>query len=264
MISWDPRALGRQLGRGFKDGLRGLSASVDALVFPWCCTICEREGELREPFCEECRGELLAISSSAAAKACPRCAMPVGPHANLRGGCSECRGRSLAFDAVVAFAPYEDDVRELCLRLKHERNAWLAAWLGRLLLEARAAAFADLGVPADSWLVPVPLHRWRQWRRGYNQADALARGLAGPLGFSVHGTLGRTVATDRLAGLSTTDRMNAMRGVFRARGRRGLKGRTVLLVDDVLTTGATAGAAARALKQAGAERVIVVVMGRTL
>jgi ComF family protein len=170
----------------------------------------------------------------------------------------------LGFDSAVAFAPYEGAVRELCLRLKHERNAWLAPWLSQLLVESRGEAFQELRLPADTWLVPVPLHRWRKWRRGYNQAEALAQGLTRRLGFCVRGVLQRTVATDRLAELSTTDRMNAMRGAFRARARRSLKGRTILLVDDVLTTGATSGAAARALKQAGAERVVVVVMGRTL
>jgi ComF family protein len=264
MISWDPRGIGRRVSGGFRDGLHGLGNSFNALLFPWCCPICEREGELREPFCGECRAELLAQSAMAAAKACPRCAMPVGPHADLRGGCSECRGRSLGFDAAVAFAPYEGAVRGLCLRLKLERNAWLAPWMGRLMVEARGGAFAELGLPADTWLTPVPLHRWRQWLRGYNQTEALAHGLSKGLQYSVHGALRRRVATDRLADLSTTDRMNAMRGVFRARGRRGLKGRTVLLVDDVLTTGATSGAAARALKQAGAERVVLVVFGRTL
>jgi ComF family protein len=264
MILWDMKRLGHRVKGGFRDALHGLRDSVDALLFPWCCPLCEREGELRGPFCKGCRDELLATSATAAAKACPRCAMPVGPHADLRGGCSECRGQPLGFDAAVAFAPYEGAVRELCLHLKQERNAWLAPWLGRLLVEARRDAFTRLNLPTDTWLTPVPLHRWRQWRRGYNQAEALAQGIGRGLGFSVRNALRRKVATDRLADSSKTERMHAMRGAFDARWRPGLRGRTVLLVDDVLTSGATSGAAARALTKAGAKRVVVVVVGRTL
>ena len=86
-------------------------------------------------------------------------ALPIGPYADLRRGCAECRGRSLGFDAALALAPYAESLRDLCLRLKHERNAWLAPWLGNLLAEARQSEFARL--PRDTWIVPVPLH----WRR---------------------------------------------------------------------------------------------------
>jgi ComF family protein len=273
MISKDLSGLGRMVSGGIAGGVREVARAVDALVFPWCCPLCERDGGTGEPFCFDCRRDLVATSVSAGERACPRCAMPVGPYPDLRGGCSECRGRSTGFDAAVAFGPYEGAVRELCLRMKREREAWLATWLARLMVETRGAAIRELDLPADTWLVPVPLHRWRQWRRGYNQAEALARGLSGGLGFGVRNLLRRSVATDRLADLSATDRINAMRGVFRVRSWGygfcvgsgvSLKGRTVLLVDDVLTTGATSGAAARALKQAGAGRVVVIVVGRTL
>jgi ComF family protein len=152
-------------------------------------------------------------------------------------------------------------LRELCLRLKHEQNAWLAPWLCDLWVEARREAIG--GLPADAWIVPVPLHWWRHWWRGYNQAEALARGLARRLDRPLKRLLRRTVATEKLAGLSATERVRAMRRAFRARHTPGLAGRTVLLVDDVLTTGATCGAAARALRRAGAARVIVVVIART-
>src|SRR5262249_30266537 len=136
------------------------------------------------PFCASCRKDLLDGSAAAAAAACPRCALPVGPFADLRAGCAACRGRSLGFDASLALGPYEGALRELCLRLKHERNAWLAPWLSDLLVEARDKVVAHL--PADAWIVPVPLHWWRHWRRGYNQAEALALGLGRRLNLPVH------------------------------------------------------------------------------
>jgi ComF family protein len=237
---------------------RGLVRALDALVFPWSCALCGIEG-LTEPFCGTCRDELLAHSLAAAA-ACPRCAARVGPFADLRGGCAVCRGRSLGFDAAIAFGSYDGQIRELCLRLKHEQNAWLVPWLSRLLVQSRRDALDRFA--SDAWIVPVPLHRWRQWGRGYNQAEALAQGLARELGLRVRRALRRTVATPKLAELGPTQRDELMRGAFRARAAPALNGRTVLLVDDVLTTGATCGDAARALKRAGAARVVVVVIAR--
>ncbi len=240
--------------------LEAAGRAVDALVFPWSCAVCGLEGQ-GGAFCPACREELMDRAAKAAASVCPRCALPAGPYADFRRGCAACRGRSLGFDAAVAMGPYEGTLRDLCLRLKHERDAWLAPGLCELWAEARAEAIDAL--PADAWIVPVPLHWWRHWRRGYNQAEALALGLARRLNRPVRRPLRRVVATDKLAGLSRTERMRLMRKVFRARRNAGLKGRTILLVDDVLTTGATCGAAARALKQAGAKRVIVAVVART-
>ena len=172
-----------------------------------------------------------------------------------------CRDRSLGFDAALALGPYNGDIQDLCLRLKHESNAWLAPWLVDLFVEARRDAISHL--PRDAWIVPVPLHWWRRWRRGYNQAEALAHGLARRLNLPVHQPLRRVVATERLAHKGRTARAEIMHGAFRARPNRRLVGRTVLLIDDVLTTGATCGDAARALKKAGAARVVVVVIART-
>jgi len=147
------------------------------------------------------------------------------------------------------------------LQLKHEENAWLAPWLTDLLVEAKREAIAQL--PSDAWVVPVPLHWWRELQRGYNQSEALAGGLARHLGLPVRKPLRRALATHRLAAMGSTERREVMRSAFRVRHYARLSGRTVLLVDDVLTTGATCGAAARALKQAGAARVVAIVIGRT-
>jgi ComF family protein len=186
--------------------------------------------------------------------------MPVGPFGDSKEGCADCRGRSLGFDQAFALGPYEGAIRALCLQLKHESNAWLAPWLSDLLLEARHDALGRL--PADSWVVPVPLHWWRQWQRGYNQAEALALGLARRLQLPVRHLLRRVVATSRLASMGLTERQEVMRRVFRARRNARVAGRTVILVDDILTSGATCGAAARALRAAGAARVIAVVIAR--
>jgi ComF family protein len=243
-------------------GLTACGLAIDDLIFPWTCLLCgSEEPGLQGPFCPPCRADLLEAAAPATNPRCPRCALPVGPFADLHDGCARCRGHSLGFDAALALGAYEGPVRELCLRLKHERNAWLAPWLCDLLVEARRAEIARL--PADTWVVPVPLHWWRRFRRGYNQADALAGGLARRLDLRIRRPLRRVKSTDPLARKGATERLEAMRGAFQSRRDPGLKGRTILLVDDILTTGATSGAAARALKKAGARRVAVAVLART-
>jgi ComF family protein len=159
---------------------------------------------------------------------------------------------------------HEGPLRRLCVRLKSEREAWLAPWLGGLLAEARAADLALL--PADAWVVPVPLHWFRRLRRGYNQSDALAEALAGRLDLGPRRPIRRIKHTEHLVGMTLKQRAEIVRGAFQIDARRSvdMKGRTILLVDDVLTTGATTGAAARVLKRAGAARVIVAVLSRAL
>jgi ComF family protein len=232
--------------------------AVDSLMFPPYCPVCDADTG-GPAFCRDCRTELLGISGPT----CPRCAMPVGPHANLVGGCSECRGRSLGFDRAIALGPYQGPIRHLCLSLKHERNAWMARWLAELVVEGQSEAIGlELGAEPGAWVVPIPLHWRRRLSRGYNQAEALARGMAGSLRLKVRPLLRRVSSTPTLALVGRTERAKIMRQAFRARPNPGLKGRTVLLVDDILTTGATCGAAARALKRAGASRVVVVVVAR--
>jgi ComF family protein len=148
------------------------------------------------------------------------------------------------------------------LRLKQERNAWLAPWLGDLLAEARITELARL--PRDTWIAPIPLHWLRRLDRGYNQAEAIALGLSKRLGLPIHQPLKRVRATDRLAHQKARERFVAMRDAFSTRADVRLEGRTILLVDDILTTGATASAAARALKKAGVKRIVAVVLGRTV
>ena len=235
-------------------------ASVASLVLPRECPICGADGEAGSasaPFCIDCRAELI----EAAGDACCRCAMPLGPFARRDGGCGECRGRSLGFDAAVAMAPYQGPARELCLRLKDERNAWIAPWLVGILLEARPEVRE---LTRDALIAPVPLHWWRHWQRGYNQAEELARGLSAKLGLTTIHPLRRVISTRKLAGLGRTERAKLLKNAFETRKRasRILSGRTVVLVDDILTTGATCGAAARTLKRAGAKRVIAVVIAR--
>ena len=148
--------------------------------------------------------------------------MPVGPWADRTGGCSECRGRSLGFDAAIALGPYKGPIRHLCLRLKHESNAWLAPWLMDVLIEARGEEVRR--ETGGAWVVPVPLHWRRYWERGYNQADALAQGLAKRLSLRLARPLRRVVATPHLAHAGRTERVRMMRVAFQAERRTDFEG----------------------------------------
>jgi len=132
--------------------------------------------------------------------------------------------------------------------------------LGRIQAERKADVLQAAGVQA---VVPVPLHWRRRWARGYNQAEAVARELATSLGVPLGaGWLRRVKPASQHAQPSASAREANIRGAFRCRPRASLTGRTVLLVDDVMTTGSTVGEAARMLRQAGAGRVVVAVLAR--
>jgi ComF family protein len=137
----------------------------------------------------------------------------------------------------------------------------MARWLAELVVEGRLDQLRA-EAEAGAWVVPVPLHWRRRLSRGYNQAEALAVGMARTLSLRVRSVLRRVVPTPKLAMTGRTERAKIMKQAFQARSVPGLKGRTILLVDDILTTGATTGAASRALKRAGASRVVVVVVAR--
>lgn len=165
-------------------------------------------------------------------------------------------------DGIAAATLYNDASRKLILAFKHGRRIALAPFLARLIM-------AQLPPEVDeTWLVaPVPLHRWRLWRRGFNQSALLAREIARTRNsrLLVDGLI-RRKPTPSLGGLGRNARIQALAGaiIANAKHRANLKGGKILLVDDVLTSGATSGACVSALKRAGAERVVIACFARVL
>jgi ComF family protein len=160
------------------------------------------------------------------------------------------------FEGALRLGPYDGLLRDVVLRLKHASGEGLAELIGTLWAEHAASRLQQLGVEV---VVPVPLHWWRRLQRGYNQSEALAQALADYLRLPCRPRwLRRIHYTPRQTLQTPAQRWDNVRGVFRA--RPALKGKTVLLVDDVLTTGGTASEAARALRAAGAARVVVAVL----
>lgn len=164
-------------------------------------------------------------------------------------------------DGIAAGTLYNDTSRRLVLAFKHGQRIALAPMMGRLISARLRATGAD-------WLVvPVPLHRWRLWRRGFNQAALLAREIAalGGAALMVDG-LERRKQTPSLGGLGRKARARALSGAIAVNPRRkaGFAGAKVILVDDVLTSGATSTACVAALKRAGADKVVVACFARVL
>ena len=121
------------------------------------------------------------------------------------------------------------------------------------------------GASGDALLVPVPLHRRRLWWRGFNQSGLIARQLGAQWGMPVdHYLLHRTRPTPPLKGMNESQRQRAVNGAFLATEGRRIDGRTVILIDDVLTTGSTAAACAKALRKAGAGRVELISWARVV
>ena len=232
---------------------RALGPLVD-FVYPPRCPLCG-EGVAAGPgLCGDCWAQLELPGQPA----CSRCQLPLRAGEN-ESACSACRARPPRHSGIAAAAMYNEAARQLVLRYKHGRRIGLAPLMGRLI----AARLAE--APADAFLVPVPLHRTRLWARGFNQAALLAQAIATHTGHEVLvDGLRRTRATPKLGGLGRAERARTMRGTIAVgRNRRArLAGREVILVDDVLTSGATASACTTALLEAGATSVRIACFAR--
>jgi ComF family protein len=241
------------LGRAGADLGRGLLH----LVYPGLCLTCGRPlGEGQESFCAPCH-EALFIDPM---PSCPRCAATVGPFGVADGRCGRCRDEGFAFEAALRLGPYDGLLRQLILRLKDQRGEGLAERIGERWAELEGERFR--GLRAES-VVPVPLHFWRRMGRGYNQSLAVARGLSLRLGIPCRrGWLRRVRHTPRQTAQTAAGRKENVRGAFALGAGARLQGCRVLLVDDVMTTGATAGEAARVLRAGGAASVAVAVLAR--
>jgi len=227
---------------------------VQELVFPPVCVYCRAFTNGRDYFCESCIGALTADTHLT----CPRCSSNVGIACIVETGCPRCRGDRFRFEQVIRLGPYEGLLQEVILTMKGRNGESLAECMGILWARHAETRLRELGV---DMVVPVALHLRRTWQRGFNQCRALAEGIAGRLQIPlVANWLKRSRATPDQTSLTAAERRTNMRGVFRAHPLKAAAGKSILLIDDVLTTGSTASDAARALREAGATRVCVAVL----
>ena len=250
-------ATGAALRRGAAVGGALLGGALDLLLPPQCLT-CEAPVAAHGLFCATCFTAVTLIGDPC----CTRCGLPFASAAQggRDGTCDACRAAPPRFAHARAALRYDAAARKLILPMKHADRGELAALLAPFLLRAGAPL-----LDAAEVLVPVPLHRWRLFARRYNQAALLARAL-GRLAHRpvLPDALRRLRPTASLGGKSAAERAAELAGAFAVRASRvpRIAGRRVLLIDDVLTSGATANACAEALLAAGARSVDVLAAAR--
>ncbi|CAO3414589.1 ComF family protein [Azospirillum doebereinerae] len=239
----------------FRFAAAASTALLDALLPPrcLCCgTAVDRQGGL----CPACWTGLSFI----APPFCACCGLPFEYEAQDGNLCGACLAEPPAFARARAVLVYDDGSRPLVLGFKHGDRIHAAGAYGGWLARAGAELLTD----ADA-LVPVPLHWSRLFRRRYNQAALLAQALSKRSGVpTVPDLLVRRRATPTQGGLDRKGRHRNVKGAFRLRGGQSVDGKRVVLVDDVLTTGATLAECARVLTRAGAARVDVLTLARVV
>lgn len=207
------------------------------------------------PFCDACEAALTPAECST----CPRCGAE-GGDGQPSSRCVVCRERPFHFDSVVALGPYQGVLRDAVLRTKRQSGERLAAGLAGLLADRRAERLASFAVDA---VVPVPMHWQRRIARGGNAPEALAVELARHRGVPADvRVLYQCRKTLPQKDLLQSERFRNVRGAFRVARGYDLRGARLLLVDDILTSGATCSEAAGVLKRAGAASVAVAILAR--
>lgn len=230
------------------NGSRLLSALLSGL-YPSTCPVCQKPSDnpLYAPVCKDCWNSIQKYTGPA----CSICAAPLVSEYSIT--CSECLLHKPDFSSVENFGIYSESLREAIHILKFSGFKRLAKPLGRFLSELR--------MPEADGIVPVPLTKKSLRQRGFNQTLLLARVLSKACGVPVHmDTLCKRKETLPQIGLGAKDRITNIKNAFEVNG--DIKGLRLILLDDVMTTGATARECSRTLIKAGAKEVVVVTLAR--
>lgn len=239
--------------------------ALASLLFPAPCRICGRmlDTGTRIPFCYQC---LATLTVRLPEPLCAQCGRPIASSAVTLAGsaplCYMCRRGAYAFDLARSYGAYSSSMAHAVLMLKYSEvtplGSWFAGLLANLVSRTPATFAADV-------LVPVPLDSARQRERGYNQAELIARPLARLIGIPFRSyLLVRTHPRPNKLRLTRLERWETVPGAYATHQRAKVDKLRVLLVDDVFTTGATLNACSRALKQAGAARVVGLTVARAV
>ena len=237
--------------------LKPFAACIFNLIVPEDCRVCEQPltNFSRIPVCPAC----LALPKPLQAEFfCRACRTPFVDDYPLdeHDLCTVCREGLANFDAAYSFGSYEGSLQQLIHLFKYAKVESLAEPLGRFLLQALPLeANFDL-------IIAMPMHWRKRWERGFNQAELLAKPVARRYGLRLANHLRRARYTKSQAGLTESARRENLRGSFRVDRPEQIKGKRILLIDDVFTTGTTLRAAAAVLKAEGASHVAALTLAR--
>jgi ComF family protein len=237
--------------RVFIKKLQKLFRFIINLVFPVYCLICKKQlfYQVNTYLCDTCRKDLVLISG----KVCNKCGRPF-----INGICGICKEKQFYFSKARASGIYDGGVRECIHFFKYKKKTYILNTLFEVFLLPNSLDFL-----ACDLIVPVPLHWIREYSRGFNQAELIGKKISKRFNIPLSKTgLKRTKATPSQTGLSLKERARNIKGAFSVRNSQKLNGKRILLVDDVMTTGATVNECSRVLLQAGAREILVYTLAR--
>ena len=234
-----------------------IQAATD-LLLPPACNFCGQslDRPSSQPLiCASCRDAFVERSGPS----CPRCAAPVHPF-ELGPDCARCRKRRYAFHSALALGIYRDRLRDAVIRMKQRVHEPLTISMGHLLAETLGETIRQ---QQPDLLVPVSTYWLKRLRRGVNGPELLAEAIGARLSIpTAKRVLYSRRSTKKQGTLLPVERLRNVRNAFGVKRGGDLNDASVMLVDDIMTTGATASEAARTLRRAGARRVTVLVVAR--
>ncbi|MGB0910536.1 MAG: ComF family protein [Nitrospirales bacterium] len=238
-----------------------LVRKISHALLPSSCTSCNTTlwGDPIPFFCRPCWSTIQPLSSPQ----CPRCSLPFHSEIALRYSpehcCGSCRTKPPAFSQAWTLYPYQSPLKEAIKLFKYQRKVALTGPITTLLTQALGT------IPPIDLIIPVPLHATRLREREYNQSLLLASGLSQHLHIPLtYTTLVRIRETPPQTSLTKHERLKNLRRSFAVKTPQAIAGKTMLLVDDVYTTGTTVNECAKVLRKAGAGKVYVVTLARMI
>lgn len=237
--------------------LAALGKSVLDLIYPPICLHCSEslEGDALI-FCHHCLSQLDMIDPSLR---CPYCfSSEFNPEAHT--SCTECEGKPRAIQRIASVFDYEGAASTLVKQMKYGKKSYLAKGGGAYL----AAQFFTLNWPMPDLIIPMPMSRLRKWDRGYNQSELLAQSLAACIGCPVSYSLKRKGGDFSQAGLGHDQRLQLKSDSFFIQNQEALYGKSLLLIDDVMTTGTSLNCCAEALAASFPKEIYALTLCRTM